>query len=351
MKKVFTAFATFVIIVLTVSVASAPATAVVTTSSGKKCTIVGTNRSETLRGTSAADVICGLGGNDVIQGFGGNDILAGGDGNDKLYGGPGNDTLLGDLGNDDLRGGLEIDTFFAGTGENYCELDGQEKRHFTCGLISNPVTVMTRVWGTVLPEYGDRWFTGCYVTAVWFGQPFDYKSPYVPAGEIRADGTFGFEVPTSEIESLNGVGLIIKNMPGQTSCETPFMFKTGYAGDVYPVDIEYPSQKLVTFTVVTNSGLPVPNLPLKLRNFEHLENFSEERQYYAVDFAQGSLELRDDSTATKWGAVTDERGFATIEVPRGIILDVAASHIGQGATTPFVIVDPSVTSRQTLRFD
>ena len=65
------------------------------TSTGDRCTIVGTSRSDILRGTPADDNVCGLGGNDTILGLAGDDILNGGAGADRIDGGKGVDTLLG----------------------------------------------------------------------------------------------------------------------------------------------------------------------------------------------------------------------------------------------------------------
>ncbi|MEY2673499.1 MAG: hypothetical protein RLZZ514_64, partial [Actinomycetota bacterium] len=73
----------------------AQAAPTVKTSTGVKCTIVGTSGNNVLTGTAKADVICGLGGNDTIKGLGGNDIIDGGTGNDLVYGGDGNDTVYG----------------------------------------------------------------------------------------------------------------------------------------------------------------------------------------------------------------------------------------------------------------
>jgi Ca2+-binding RTX toxin-like protein len=52
----------------------------VTTSSGTRCTVVGTSGDDVLIGTSGRDVICGLGGDDTIKGRGGNDLIDGGRG-------------------------------------------------------------------------------------------------------------------------------------------------------------------------------------------------------------------------------------------------------------------------------
>jgi len=69
-----------------------------------KCSIKGTEKSETIRGTGKADVICGFGGNDTILGLGGDDVLIGGLGDDTLIGGKGNDELVGGSGSDSLTG-------------------------------------------------------------------------------------------------------------------------------------------------------------------------------------------------------------------------------------------------------
>lgn len=88
-----------------------------TTTSGLKCTIVGTSKADTLKGTSGNDVICGLGGNDTISGLGGNDTIDGGDGGDTLGGGDGNDLLYG---------GAGTDKFFGDAGTNVCDPVGAE---------------------------------------------------------------------------------------------------------------------------------------------------------------------------------------------------------------------------------
>jgi hypothetical protein len=138
---------------------ASPAEAAVYTSTGVRCTIVGTSGKDKLVGTPSRDVICGRGGNDVIRGRGGNDIIDGGpgadrlegeagsdrvlggsgsdlvegdDGSDKLVGGAGNDTIVGDAGNDalqgqdgndDLTGGNGADTLSGGDGTNWCSMD------------------------------------------------------------------------------------------------------------------------------------------------------------------------------------------------------------------------------------
>lgn len=102
-----------------------------TTSTGLRCTIVGTAKADSLRGTSGRDVICGLGGNDKITGLGGDDVIDGGSGTDSVYGGPGNDILVGgtgadalrgDSGNDKIYGGASADALNGGTGSDTCDL-------------------------------------------------------------------------------------------------------------------------------------------------------------------------------------------------------------------------------------
>src|SRR5882757_18764 len=90
------------------------------TSTGVRCTIVGTKHADHLRGTSGNDVICGLGGNDVIDG---------GSGNDTLIGGAGDDTLIGGSGSDKLDGGA---------GHNTCAAN---KKPVSCDAAPTPTPV------------------------------------------------------------------------------------------------------------------------------------------------------------------------------------------------------------------
>lgn len=101
----------------TVLVAS-PASAA-TTSTGVRCTIVGTSGADVLRGTSRRDVICGRGGGDVIYARGGNDLVDGGGGNDRIYGSYGADKLLGGTGRDSIRGEAGADVIFGGSSSDY----------------------------------------------------------------------------------------------------------------------------------------------------------------------------------------------------------------------------------------
>lgn len=78
----------------------ASAAAIVRSSTGAVCTIVGTAGNDRLTGTRRNDVICGLGGNDTIVGGVGDDTLDGGAGNDSLTGSTGRDTIVGGAGND-----------------------------------------------------------------------------------------------------------------------------------------------------------------------------------------------------------------------------------------------------------
>jgi TolB protein len=72
----------------------------VMSSTGRRCTVIGTSGNDVLMGTTGEDVICGLGGNDVLDGRGGDDLLDAGPGNDRVVGGAGDDTMLGGAGAD-----------------------------------------------------------------------------------------------------------------------------------------------------------------------------------------------------------------------------------------------------------
>lgn len=100
-------------------VLTAPAASAATyTSTGVRCTKVGTSGSDRLVGTSGKDVLCGLGGNDTLSGYGGDDVLDGGYGDDVLSGSTGNDTLLGSVGNDRLAGDSGNDKVTGGSGND-----------------------------------------------------------------------------------------------------------------------------------------------------------------------------------------------------------------------------------------
>jgi Ca2+-binding RTX toxin-like protein len=87
------------------SALAAPAEALVTTSTGVGCTVVGSAGPDALAGTPGRDVICGRGGDDVIRGMGGDDLIDASAGADRVYGGTGNDRLVGATGADRLDGG------------------------------------------------------------------------------------------------------------------------------------------------------------------------------------------------------------------------------------------------------
>lgn len=91
-----------------------PADAAVYTSTGVRCTIVGTSSADVMRGDDRRNVICGRGGNDTIYARGGDDLVDGGSGNDRVYGGPGADRLLGGTGGDQLDGRSGKDVLVGG---------------------------------------------------------------------------------------------------------------------------------------------------------------------------------------------------------------------------------------------
>ncbi|SDS75892.1 Hemolysin-type calcium-binding repeat-containing protein [Nocardioides scoriae] len=166
MSRSLAAFAATTMAAALLSV-TAPAEAATYSSSGQRCTKVGTARADRLVGTSRNDVICGRGGNDVITGGGGNDVIDGGSGadrvdagtgNDRVYAGsgrdvvtgssgddrlvggddddtiegsPGDDALFGGTGDDDLLGGTGSDDVDGGAGTNYCD-EPSEDRQTAC---------------------------------------------------------------------------------------------------------------------------------------------------------------------------------------------------------------------------
>ncbi|MER7558035.1 calcium-binding protein [Nocardioides sp. NPDC126508] len=100
----------------TVLVAS-PASAA-TTSTGVRCTIVGTSGGDVLRGTSHRDVICGRGGGDIIYAKGGDDLVDAGSGGDHVYADSGADKVLAGSGEDWIHGGGGSDSLNGGTGQD-----------------------------------------------------------------------------------------------------------------------------------------------------------------------------------------------------------------------------------------
>ncbi|MGY0387661.1 calcium-binding protein [Nocardioides sp. WG-D5] len=101
----------------TVLVAS-PASAA-TTSTGVRCTIVGTSGGDVLNGTSRRDVICGRGGSDIIYARSGDDMVDGGGGDDRIYGSYGADKLLGGTGRDSIRGEAGADVVYGGSSSDF----------------------------------------------------------------------------------------------------------------------------------------------------------------------------------------------------------------------------------------
>ncbi|MER6973807.1 hypothetical protein ABT304_22290 [Nocardioides sp. NPDC000445] len=100
----------------TVFVAS-PASAA-TTSTGVRCTIVGTSGGDVLKGTSRRDVICGRGGSDIIYAKGGDDLVDAGSGGDHVYASYGADRVLAGGGEDWIHGGGGSDSLNGGTGQD-----------------------------------------------------------------------------------------------------------------------------------------------------------------------------------------------------------------------------------------
>jgi hypothetical protein len=105
-----------VVLVSVTSVSSS--SAAVRTSTGVRCTIVGSPGADMLVGTRRRDVICGRGGADVIRAGGGDDLVDAGTGADRVSGGDGSDILIGGGGNDTLAGGYGSDVVRADTGSD-----------------------------------------------------------------------------------------------------------------------------------------------------------------------------------------------------------------------------------------
>ncbi len=87
-----------------------------TTSTGVRCTVIGSAGSDLLVGTSDRDVICGLGGDDDIRAMGGNDLVDASGGADRVFAGPGDDRVLGAAGADRLDGGDGSDSILGSDG-------------------------------------------------------------------------------------------------------------------------------------------------------------------------------------------------------------------------------------------
>lgn len=90
--------------------------AAVLSSTGERCTVLGSAGDDVLRGTDRRDVICGRGGDDTIRARGGNDLVDGGAGSDTVLAGDGADTVRGGRGGDEVAGGAGADAITGGAG-------------------------------------------------------------------------------------------------------------------------------------------------------------------------------------------------------------------------------------------
>ncbi|MGN6577425.1 MAG: calcium-binding protein [Nocardioides sp.] len=95
---------------------SVPPAQAAVTSTGVRCTVVGTPGDDVLTGTPGRDVVCGLGGDDVISTGGGQDLVDAGAGADTVRTGSGADRVLAGPGADDVTTGSGADTVAAGRG-------------------------------------------------------------------------------------------------------------------------------------------------------------------------------------------------------------------------------------------
>src|SRR6185436_15426148 len=93
------------LLLVTIVLFPATASAAKPTCFGLKATIVGTNHADKLIGTDKKDVIVGLGGADKIKGGDKRDYICAGKGADTVKGGDGNDLIFGEGGGDRLYGG------------------------------------------------------------------------------------------------------------------------------------------------------------------------------------------------------------------------------------------------------
>lgn len=131
MRRIDGLIGTGLLLVATVGVPPASATAATPLCDGRVATVVGTDAADVLIGTAVPDVMSGLGGNDTLHGLGGDDVLCGDDGADVLEGGDGADRLFGGLDEafqtEDgfiFEGG---DTVRPGAGDDHVDL-GQDSR-------------------------------------------------------------------------------------------------------------------------------------------------------------------------------------------------------------------------------
>lgn len=110
------------------------------TSTGVRCTLVGSSGTDHIWGTESRDVICGLGGDDKIYAQGGRDLIDAGSGHDEVYGGDGADRILGGYGHDDLTGERGSDVLRGGPrgddlhGDRFDEVYGGDGDDFCPGL-------------------------------------------------------------------------------------------------------------------------------------------------------------------------------------------------------------------------
>jgi hypothetical protein len=111
---------------LVAGVLAAPPAAAVETSTGVRCTVVGTPGADLLVGTAGRDVICGRGGADVIRAKDGNDLVDAGTGSDVVALGGGDDRVLAGPGGDEVAGGSGDDRIAGGDGADHVGGGGGE---------------------------------------------------------------------------------------------------------------------------------------------------------------------------------------------------------------------------------
>ncbi len=118
--------ATLSVPVLVAGLLAAPPAAAAETSTGVRCTVVGTAGADLLVGTSGRDVICGRGGADVIRAKGGDDLVDAGTGSDVVTLGGGDDRVLAGPGGDEVAGGSGDDRIAGGDGADHLGGGGGE---------------------------------------------------------------------------------------------------------------------------------------------------------------------------------------------------------------------------------
>jgi hypothetical protein len=143
--------------------------------SGKRATIVGTNRKDRLFGTRRADVIVGRGKGDVILGLGRRDTICGGKGNDVLDG-----------------GGTRLDHLYGNGGRDFCSGERTEHRfHVGCevhrpSLNAHPPHHQPRASATPVTKAEALRMAGAW---------FDYQYPYcyfagINSGDVYLRGDY-----------------------------------------------------------------------------------------------------------------------------------------------------------------